>query len=210
MKKFLKLGCLAGLLLVFTVGFIYAVWHQEVSQVNHLVADTIEAKMVENYTPSEPVGTVTKEVSFQNNGTTDVFLRVAKVETWTKKDEDNQEEILSNTLADKTEVATKNWTSAWTNQWQDGNDGWFYYKYVLGPGETTDKILSSVTFPDTEQEAYQAYADADYALYFKVEMLQASTGDATLNKDDVNEKASTDVFGKQATVNQSTGNVTWN
>lgn len=59
------------------------------------------------------------------------------------------------------------------------------------------------------QEAYQNYGDADYSLYFKVEMLQASTGDATLNKDTVNQEASQTVFGKSADVDYKTNAVTW-
>lgn len=203
-----KLWVVCGLSVLLVIGTTLAVWHQRIQHTNHLEADTIKAQVVENFTPSEPKDTVTKDVSFKNEGTTDVFVRVAYVETWKKKDRNNETMLLSNQLSGK-DVATKNWTKSFSDYWQDGKDGWFYYKYVLQSGESTEKILNSVTFPDYRQEAYKSYADADYSLYFKVEMLQASTGDATLNKDKVNEEASKTVFGKSATVDYVYKTVTW-
>lgn len=168
----------------------------------------MKATVTEKYAPSTPDGTVTKEVSFKNDGTTDAFLRVAYVENWQKEDAEGNSVLLSN-KANGTDVAVKNWTESFSGDWQDGKDGWFYYKYVLPSGESTEKILNSVTFPDYRQESYKSYADADYSLYFKVEMLQASTGDATLNKDKVNKEASKTVFGKSATVDYVYKTVTW-
>lgn len=203
-----KLWVVCGLSVLLVIGTTLAVWHQRIQQTNHLEADTIKAQVVENFTPCEPKDTVTKDVSLKNEGTTDVFVRVAYVETWEKKDKNNETMLLSNQLSGK-DVATKNWTDSFSADWQDGGDGWFYYKYVLPAGGSTAKILNNVTFPDYMQEAYQNYGDADYSLYFKVEMLQASTGDATLNKDTVNQEASQTVFGKSADVDYKTNAVTW-
>ena len=203
-----KLWVVCGLSVLLVIGTTLAVWHQHIQHTNHLEADTIKAQVVENFKPSEPKDTVTKDVSFKNEGTTDVFVRVAYVETWEKKDKNNETMLLSNQLSGK-DVATKNWTDSFSADWQDGGDGWFYYKYVLPAGGSTAKILNNVTFPDYMQEAYQNYGDADYSLYFKVEMLQASTGDATLNKDTVNQEASQTVFGKSADVDYKTNAVIW-
>lgn len=193
---------------MIVAGTTLAIWHQNIQKTNNLKADSMKATVTEKYTPSTPDSTVTKEVSFKNDGTTDAFLRVAYVENWQKEDAEGNSVLLSN-KANGTEVAVKNWTKSFSDYWQDGKDGWFYYKYVLQSGESTEKILNSVTFPDYRQEAYKSYADADYSLYFKVEMLQASTGDATLNKDKVNEEASKTVFGKSATVDYVYKTVTW-
>lgn len=203
-----KLWMILGLSALIVAGTTLAIWHQNIQKTNNLKADSMKAMVTEKYTPSTPDSTVTKEVSFKNDGTTDAFLRVAYVENWQKEDAEGNSVLLSN-KANGTEVAVKNWTKSFSDYWQDGKDGWFYYKYVLQSGESTEKILNSVTFPDYRQEAYKSYADADYSLYFKVEMLQASTGDATLNKDKVNEEASKTVFGKSATVDYVYKTVTW-
>lgn len=197
-----------SLSIMLVIGTTLAIWHQNVQHINHLEADTIKSEIVENYTPHEPVGTVTKEVSFKNAGTTDVFVRMAYVESWEKEDKNKDTMLLKNQLKGQ-DVVKKNWTEVFFSKWDDGGDGWFYYKKVLTPGETTEKILSSVTFPDYTQEVYRSYEDADYSLYFKVEMLQASNGSATLNKDDVNQDASQTVFGKAATVDYDTNTVIW-
>ncbi|SHJ30917.1 BsaA family SipW-dependent biofilm matrix protein [Hespellia stercorisuis] len=207
-KRRKHIGAILGLSALLVIGTTFAVWYQRVQHTNHLVADTIRAEVTENYTPGEPENTVTKEVSFKNAGTTDVFVRAANIETWEKKDSSDEHMILSNKL-DGQDVAVKNWTEVFSADWQDGGDGWFYYKHILKAGESTQDILSSVTFPDYTQPVYQEYEDADYSLYFKVEMLQASTGDATLNKDTVNEEASQTVFGKSLFVDYDSSTVTW-
>lgn len=203
-----KLWAVPGLAVLSVIGITFAVWHQGIQHTNHLEADTIKAEIVENYTPSKPVDTVTKEVSFKNAGTTDVFVRIAYIESWEKKDKNNDPILLSNQVNGK-DVTTKNWAEHFTSKWYDGGDGWFYYRQILPAGQSTEEILNSVTFPDDTQGAYQGYGDADYSLYFKVEMLQASTGDATLNKDTVNQEASQTVFGKSAMVDYRTNVVIW-
>lgn len=207
MKK-IKIGSILSILSLLVVGSVYGFWHQELEHTNHLKADTIQAEIAENFTPQEPEGTVDKEVSFQNKGSTDVFLRIAYVENWEKQGEAGETILLNNQL-DGEDVSKKNWAANKEENWQDGEDGWFYYKHILKPGETTENVLESVSFPDYEQEKYQPYQEADYSLYFKVEMLQASTGDATLNKDEVNTDASATVFGKTPLVNYDNNQITW-
>lgn len=193
---------------MMVIGTTFAFWYQRVQHTNHLVADTIKADVIESYTPSEPDGTVTKKVSFKNSGSTDVFVRVAYVETWEKEDQNNEKVILNNKL-NETDVAKKNWTNDFYTDWYDGGDGWLYYNYILKAGESTQEILNSVTFPDYTHSKYKNYVDAEYSLYFKVEMLQASTGDATLNKDEVNIEASKTVFGRSPSINYNSNTVTW-
>ncbi|MGU8456276.1 BsaA family SipW-dependent biofilm matrix protein [Clostridium perfringens] len=203
-----NLWAVLGLSVMFVIGTTLAIWYQSIQHTNHLGADTIKADVIENYTPSEPDGTVTKKVSFKNSGSTDVFVRVAYVETWEKEDQNNEKVILNNKL-NETDIATKNWTNDFYTDWSDGGDGWLYYNYILKAGESTQEILNSVTFPDYAQAEYKNYGDAEYSLYFKVEMLQASTGDATLNRDEVNTEASQTVFGKLPFVNYNSNTVTW-
>lgn len=197
-----------GLAAMALAGVCYAYWSTSMSHLNQLKADSVQADIQETFRQdSAPDGTVTKKVSFQNNGTAAAFLRVASVESWTAQD--NGEKTLLDNTVDGRSVAVKNWTSAFQDSdlWEKGDDGWYYYKRMLQPGESTADILDSVTFPEYEG-AYKDYAKADYMLYFRMELLQASDSQATLNKSEVNAKASQTVFGRKATVDGS-GAVSW-
>lgn len=210
------IGCLA----LLVTGFSLAFWSGKVEHTNQLKADQMSAKIVEVFAQdSEPRGRVPKSVSFQNYSSSSAFLRVAYAETWENDDDEDVDKegifiptILNNQIDGK-DVAVKNWINGFGQEsdfWQDGGDGWFYYKKILKPGESTDPVLDSVTFPFTEDGATQDFPDdktkrdyetSDYQLYFRMELLQASDSHATLNRDEVNAKASSTVFGKKAIVN---------
>lgn len=106
--------------------------------------------------------------------------------------------------SDETGV-TKNWTSSWTNDWVDGGDGWYYYKKVLPAGTSTDRILDSVTFPDSSPTS------SSYSLVFQVESVQVSD-EAAVNAD-----ATKKLFNKTAVVSNAvikngavvSGDVSW-
>lgn len=196
-------GCLALLL----IGSSFAFWTGKIEHTNELKADKINAKIEEAFEASEPSGTVQKKVTFKNDSSNASFLRVSYAETW-EKSENNNKTLLNNQLNGK-DVATKKWKNGFaqsTGEWTDGGDGWFYYNKILKPGATTDEILDSVSFPDYSGE-YLEYKDADYQLYFRMELLQASDSQSTLNSDEVNKKALQTVFGKEAMVNGET--VVW-
>lgn len=189
-----------GCMTLFLIKSTYSYWHGEILHTNKLKADCMEAEIVEIFEQgTNPSGTVTKEVTFQNNGSSAAFLRVTYAETW-EKQEENDRLLLKNQQLGQA-VAKKNWTESWNDYglWQKGDDGWFYYKKVLSPGGETEKILESVTFPEYEG-VYQEYKDADYQLYFRMELLQVSDSQSTLNSAEVNAKASKEVFGREAVV----------
>lgn len=203
-KKLFMLGCLS-LLLIST---IYAVWTGKLEHTNELKADKTSARIEEVFEKgSQPSGTVKKEVSFENSSSNAVFLRVSYAETWQK--EENGNKILLNNQVDKKDVATKHWQTGFgetSELWTDGGDGWFYYNKILKPGTQTEAILKDVSFPDYSG-TYKDYENADYQLYFRMELLQASDSQSTLNQDEVNKKASKTVFGKEAVVSGET--VSW-
>lgn len=198
------LGCMALLLIHSS----FAYWSGEIRHTNKLTADVMNAKIVETFTQgAAPEGTVTKKVSFQNESSSAAFLRVAYSETW-KKTEGDESSLLNNQIGGHS-VAEKHWQNGFAQDsdlWQDGQDGWFYYKRILLPNASTDPVLESVTFP-TYSGVYEAYADAEYQLYFRMELLQASDSLSTLNSAQVNAKASQTIFGKTAAV--SNGIVSW-
>lgn len=197
-------GCMALLL----IGSSFAFWSGKIDHTNDLKAHQTDAKIEEIFKQgSRPSGTVKKEVAFKNNSTNAAFLRVAYAETWKKKSGDDW--ILLNNQVNETDVAAKHWKNGFganSDLWQDGGDGWFYYKKVLEPGETTANILESITFSEYSG-AYSEYENAEYQLYFRMELLQVSDSASTLNREEVNRKASSTVFGKEAVV--SGKNVSW-
>lgn len=208
MRKKRKLGfCLIGCLMLFLISSTFAYWSGKIEHTNELKADKIEAKIEETFEPSEPEGTVQKKVTFKNDSSNASFLRVSYAETW-ERTEGNNKVLLNNQLNGK-DVATKKWEHGFgqdSGVWTDGGDGWYYYNKVLKPGASTEEILESVSFPDYFGE-YQEYKDADYQLYFQMELLQVSDSQSTLNSAEVNQKASKTVFGKEATVDGE--NVSW-
>lgn len=202
-KKVKFVMFLAGCLLPLLISSSFAFWSGKIEHTNKLKADQMNAQIDETFEQgSQPSGTVEKKVAFKNDSTSAAFLRVAYAETW-KKQSNDEDALLLNNQVNETDVAIKNWENGFaknSNLWQYGGDGWFYYKRILKPGEMTDEILESVTFPEYSGD-YEDYKEAEYQLYFRMELLQASDSQSTLNRDEVNQKASSMVFGKEAVVN---------
>lgn len=198
----------AGLAAAVIAGATYAFWSTAMEHVNELGSDTVSAEIKETFDKgAAPDGTVTKKVSFRNSGSASAFLRISYVESWTSGSGD-EKQLLSNT-SDGTDVAGKTWTEFFrdSKNWEKGSDGWYYYRKLLPPGESTENIMDSVTFPEYTGK-YQEYGSADYELYFRMELLQASDSKSTLNSDEVNEQAGSTVFGRKASLDAD-GTVTW-
>ena len=141
-----------------------------------------------------------KEVSFKNQGTADVFIRVAYAEKW----DNDENELLSSQNPDGHDVAKKFNDSQIENsmeemfprdEWTLGNDGWYYYRHVLkaandGDTDQTKPLLTAVDFSNISSQESE-YNGADYELHFQVEAVQAS------DDYDLNKTAVTTVFGNE-------------
>ena len=53
------------------------------------------------------------------------------------------------------------------SEWIDGEDGYYYYKKILGPTESTDKIFTSITLTNKE------YVEAKISVEIKAETIAA-------------------------------------
>lgn len=174
------------LVAIMTVGIgAVSAWNMhEVQQANYLQSHNVSIRIDEDF----PDNTVTagdtkiKKVAFSNPSSVPVFLRIAYVETW---------ENGSLWLEDDGNHVIKNWTSAWSSDWWDGGDGWYYYTKVLPAGGSTEDILSSVTFP---VGLTSEYLSGQYSLAFMAEAVQLS------DEADVNTSATEMVFKKTGTV----------
>ncbi len=178
----------AALMAAAAIGTTFA-WQQwDLSVENQMKAHDTAVSVQESFDKQ------TKEnVSFKNEGSSSVFLRVAFSEYWEKGDK-----ILSNTV-NGASAAEKEWSAAWTDSedWTHCEDGWSYYNTSLKPGESTDVILLEAKADSTDLP--EEYVGANYHLYFKAEVVQCSDGSNTLNSEAVNVAAINEVFEKSIT-----------
>lgn len=176
------------------IGTTYAYYQSNVVLPNRFQTMTYNVTINENFNNTWG----TKEVSFVNNeeSNTPVVLRVNYNEQW-RKEIDDYVVLLSNKIGN-TNVVTKSWTSDWNNNFVDGNDGWYYYKKVLGPQESV-KVLNSIALNNTlisSSPDYENYQTYDYRLDFNFEAIQA------------NESAIYDIWNRRVTLN-SEGGASW-
>ena len=52
----------------------------------------------------------------------------------------------TNNKIDNIDVATKNWTNDFLNDFVLLDDGWYYYKKILEPGEETTNLITKIDF----------------------------------------------------------------
>ena len=123
----------------------------------------------------------TKKVSFVNQEETNapVFLRINYNEAWTKEI-NNTIFSLDNNVGG-VNVVTKTWTTDFTNNFVDGNDGWYYYKKILDAEESV-QVLDAIALNNTLIETspyYEDYQTYDYQLIFNFEAIQATSDAAS-------------------------------
>lgn len=226
LKKKAILPAVAFLIAAAAIGTTFAWRTWDLSITNNLKAH--ETKVTIDETGFNPL-TGTKPVSFKNDGTSSVYLRVTYSEYWIADEKevqgdgskswgyneheqptweygDTSTKILSNKDANGDDIAVKTFTPAWEENWQEGDDGWYYYKKVLLAGKATQPILESVSIVNVPEE----YRRANYRLFFKAEVVQCSDGSNTLNSDEVNADALQKLFKMQADADVTTeGTLIW-
>ena len=114
-----------------------------------------------------------KKVSFINNDSTDVFIRVNFNELWL----DFEGNILNNKLNNK-DIVNKVWTTSWKYDFEKGSDGWYYYKKIFKNGDKVQVLKQiyvnqQVLVEGTDE--YDKYALSTYKLDFNYEAIQADS-----------------------------------
>lgn len=180
----------AALFAAAAIGTTFAWQHWELSVTNELKAHTTEVTVKETFDKKKK-----ENVSFQNTGTSSVFLRVAYSEYW-ETGEDKR--ILSNTGETGGAVASIVWPEDFSTNWTHCSDGWYYYNRSLQANEETELFL--VSAQASTDSLPKEYEGAKYQLYLKAEVVQCSDGFHTANSDEVNEKAIQEIFGRNVTV----------
>lgn len=184
---------LLTLFIIGVVGTTFAYYYTEISIPNRFRTMTYNVTIEEEF--NDTWGT--KKVSFVNNEETNtpVVLRINYNELW-RKEVSGVKLSLDNNV-NGTNVVTKNWTTAFTNDFIDGGDGWYYYKKTLDAKESV-QVLDSISLNESlisTSPYYNDYKSYTYELDFNFEAIQASSN------------AISEIWGKTATI--SGGNVTW-
>lgn len=185
---FLLVLCLLGI-----VGTTFAYYYTEIAIPNQFKAMTYNVTIEEEF--NDTWGT--KKVSFVNNEETNtpVVLRINYNELWRK--EVNGVKLSLDNNVNGVNVVTKNWTTAFTNDFVDGGDGWYYYKKTLNAEESV-QVLNSISLNESlisTSPYYNDYKTYTYELDFNFEAIQA------------NSSAISEIWGKNATI--TGGYVTW-
>ena len=183
---------LLALIVIGIVGTTFAYYYTEVSFPNQFRTMTYNVTIEEEF--NDTWGT--KKVSFVNNEETNtpVVLRINYNELWRK--EVNGVKLSLDNNVNGTNVVTKNWTTAFTNDFIDGGDGWYYYKKTLA-AEASVQVLDSIALNESlisTSPYYNDYKSYTYELDFNFEAIQASSS------------AISEIWGRTATI--SGGNVT--
>lgn len=181
------------LLVLGIVGTTFAYYYTEIAIPNQFRAMTYNVTIEEEFNNTWG----TKKVSFVNNEETNtpVVLRINYNELWRK--EVNGVKLSLDNNVNGINVVIKNWTTAFTNDFIDGGDGWYYYKKTLA-AEASVQVLDSIALNESlisTSPYYDDYKSYTYELDFNFEAIQASSS------------AISEIWGKTATI--SGGNVTW-
>ena len=183
-KKYLLITPVLALAVVGAgILMVYAFSHNNTVVTNDIPTRTGTVQIIDD---SEP-GFGKKEVSFENSDMNGIslLLRIGYSETWKDGSDNNVSNIYNGN-----NVVAKTWTSAFTNDFADGNDGWYYYKKLLRPGDNV-KVITAIALTEPSYAAYH------YDLRFRFESIQPSSAAATA------------LWSKTATIDEATGAVTW-
>ena len=81
-----------------------------------------------------------KTVVTKNEGNFNIRVRLSYDEWWRDKNDENYLPL----TRDGVRLTTINFQNE--DDWEDGNDGWYYWKGELAPGESTRSLFKSVTY----------------------------------------------------------------
>lgn len=154
-KKTKNILIILALLLLAVVGATIAYFTNRTDFKNEFHVSKPGAAVVERFNPADhwvPGEEKSKEVWFVNSGEADMLLRFKVDASWAEGYEPkNAAGEKADPLPDIWEknIITLNWNGSGIENFSEITDSagtYYYYKKVLKAGESTDKILESVTF----------------------------------------------------------------
>ena len=138
-KKSMIAGAIAACIVV--IGGTFALFFSNTSINNIFNLGNFNVVMNESITSPDnwmPGEQIAKTITATNNGNIQAAFRVKITESW--KDSGNND-ITSNVPSNAVTINfinNKDWS-------YNSNDGYYYYKWIIKPGETTSSIISGVT-----------------------------------------------------------------
>ena len=170
--KSMTLFFLLAILLIVTIGVTIAHYYEEVTFPNRFKSMTYDIQITQEF--NNTWGSRKVYISNKDSSNTSVVLRINYDEIWSKQVDDSVV-TLSNKI-NGTNVVNKNWTSTFTNNFVDGLDGWYYYKFILSPNNTI-QILDSINLNTSLIEntpSYDDYLNYNYNLIVNYEAIEVN------------------------------------
>ncbi|MEG1562027.1 MAG: hypothetical protein RR323_06465 [Raoultibacter sp.] len=146
------IGCALLVCLLAFSTTAWAAWHVADEARNIVSTPALAGVIVEDdarVVDLRPGADITKDIHVKNTGAFDAFARV-RVDTYWADGQGARMALPTHDI----EVAYN------TSMWKAGADGFFYYRGVLSPGQTTDSLIKSIklspslTCKDTAREAH--------------------------------------------------------
>ena len=182
MKKKKTIITTLGLLLIAIVGTTFAYYTSNTSFENVFNAGKYKVTLTEEFVSPDnwvPGETVPKTVIAKNDGTVPAAVRISYTEQWLQEIDGVETDITSQVSPNPAIINFDN-----TNDWTSSN-GYYYYKYILEPTDTTSSFISGVTLDSNLDsvtctgegnervcEAQNKASGAKYKLTFTIQTIQ--------------------------------------
>ena len=135
-----SLIAIALVALVGIVGVTFAYFTSTATLNNPFQTGTYSTSVKETFISPDnwtPGTTTQKKVNVTNNGSVDIAVRATYTEQWTAKDGTKLDGVRNGERVALFTIGA---------DWDEGKDGYYYYKDILGEDETSTDFISSVTF----------------------------------------------------------------
>lgn len=173
MKKFTVCSALciaSACTFLFSIGKVFASWYVQSETINNITMKSVKGQIVEEYEQNQivyPGAEVDKIVQVKNTGNADALSRVKIEKVWGERRDENGKLIINPDLStDNIEIMYN--TDEWLYQEEDG---YFYYKNVLHPGDITVSLFDS--FKINGEKTNGDYKNKQADIIVTMEMIQA-------------------------------------
>ena len=147
MKKMNKkpLIAIALIALIGIIGGTFAIFSRTVEIPNFFKTGVFKNTITETFTsPNDwtPGTTTPKTIAVTNDGNIPIVVRAHYIEKWTSQNGNDLQ-----LTKDGKPLVTINLDNqeSWTEK-EESNIKYYYYNYILGPGDSIDSFIESVTF----------------------------------------------------------------
>ena len=183
MKNKKSLIALFAILLIAVIGVTFAYFQGQTVFRNVFFTGTyrlVTTEVFESPDNWQPGQEIDKTVTTTNEGTVPAAVRISYTEKWFDGDTE-----ITNSVPAGTAIINFDNTEDWELE-----DGYYYYKHILNPGETTTSFIKSVTLSNAVNgvtctgdgatkscESTNPIAGATYKLILRIETIQSDKTD---------------------------------